>query len=126
MLTQRSGTDNDGNTQGAENILSVPPAAVDLVADVEHHFDHYFGCQFEANIEPNIESNHDYIDYREYVVEEPIQRQTEGRCVQGDRPHCSAADMARISDVPENLTIIGSDNQSTWLFPDPKRIRLVK
>ena len=60
MLTQQSGTGNDGNTQGAENRFSERPAAVDLIVDVEHHFDHYFGRQFEANIEPNIEPNHDH------------------------------------------------------------------
>ena len=72
ILTQKSGTEVDGNTQSVENIFSVPP----VEADVEHNVERYFRRQFEANIEPS----YDHIGDRENVVKEPIQRQNDSYC----------------------------------------------
>ena len=117
MFTQRNATYTDGNPQGLENSCTVPLSAVDLTSDVEPHFDDYFGYQFEANIESNIQPNYNHVGDRENVVEEPVQRQTKGRHVQGDHPCCNAADMVGTSDVPKNRNISASDNQSTWVIP---------
>ena len=87
--------------------------------DIEAHFDDYSGHQFEANVEPNIEPNYDHVGDHENVVES-IQRQTEGKHVQGDHPRGSASDMPGTSVVPKNLKLSTFDNPLTWVIPRSK------